>query len=254
VLFIPHSDWQLFVMVSPSFSRAWSSISIAWKWRWQQESFWTDRALCPRSLILRVVVKEWCSEVFYHSTEVICLKSGHPKTRCPCAAGVFNHVSSSLLLWWFPPIILFHFHSLSYLSLFRTWRISWRFVTSGVLCEVLEVLLGLEIVLQEFANSDSQKCFRQLYRCQQKCVAVEEQYFECKFLWKILCAIRFKMWLLLPTFWSCYGMWLKLLSSYVEFEISLETLHIHFKLMLFSLQVYALNHPILTCFRFLWLS
>jgi len=44
-------------------------------------------------------------------------------------------------------------------------------------CEVLEVLLGLEIVLQEFANSHFQKCFRQLHKCQQMCMAVEEQYF-----------------------------------------------------------------------------
>ena len=44
-------------------------------------------------------------------------------------------------------------------------------------CEILEVLLGLEIVLQEFANSDFQKCFRQLYKCQQMCIAVEEQYY-----------------------------------------------------------------------------
>lgn len=44
-------------------------------------------------------------------------------------------------------------------------------------CEVLEVLLGLEIVLQELAYHDFQKCFRQLYKCQQMCIAVEEQYF-----------------------------------------------------------------------------
>ena len=44
-------------------------------------------------------------------------------------------------------------------------------------CEVLEVLLGLEIVLQDFANGDFQKCFRQLYKYQQMCIAVEEQYF-----------------------------------------------------------------------------
>jgi hypothetical protein len=44
-------------------------------------------------------------------------------------------------------------------------------------CEVEEVLLGLEIVLQEFANSDFQKCFRQLYKCQQMCMTVEEPYF-----------------------------------------------------------------------------
>jgi hypothetical protein len=39
-----------------------------------------------------------------------------------------------------------------------------------------------------------------------------------------------------------------LLSSDVEFEISLETLCILVELMLFSLQVLALNHPILACF------
>lgn len=133
LLFIPQNDWQLFVRVSPSFWRAWRSISIAWKQRWQQESFWTDRALCPRSLILSAVVKEWCSEVFYHSTEVICLKCGQPKTRCSCATGVFNCVSSSILLWWYPPIIHFQFHSMSYLSLFHKWRISWRFVISRIL-------------------------------------------------------------------------------------------------------------------------
>lgn len=42
-----------------------------------------------------------------------------------------------------------------------------------------------------------------------------------------------------------------LLSCDVEFQISLETLCIHVKLMLFSLQVFALNHPILACFGFL---
>jgi len=41
-------------------------------------------------------------------------------------------------------------------------------------CEGLEVLLGLEIVLQEFAKSEFQKCFRQLYKCQQMCIAVEQ--------------------------------------------------------------------------------
>lgn len=131
VLFIPHNDWQLFVRVSLSFWRAWSSITIAWKRRWQQKSFWTDRALCPRSLILRDEVKEWCSVVVYHSTMVICLKCGHPKTRCSCATGVFNRISSSILLWWFPRIILFHFHSMSYLSLFHKWRISWRLSLQG---------------------------------------------------------------------------------------------------------------------------
>ena len=52
-----------------------------------------------------------------------------------------------------------------------------KVVTSRILCEVLEVLLGVEIVLQEFANSDFQKCFRQLYKCQQMCIAFKEQYF-----------------------------------------------------------------------------
>lgn len=87
----------------------------------------------PGALYLGAVVKEWCSEVFYYSTEVICLKCGQPKTRCSCATGVFNRVSSSIWLWWFPPIILLQFHSLSYLSLFHKWRISWRFVTSRIL-------------------------------------------------------------------------------------------------------------------------
>lgn len=119
VMFIPQNDWQLFIRISLSFWRAWSSVSIAWKRRWQQESFCTDRALCPRSLILRAVVKELCSEVFYHSTVVICLKCGQPKTKCSCTNGVFNHVSSSILLWRFPPIILVHFHSMSYLTLFH---------------------------------------------------------------------------------------------------------------------------------------
>ena len=42
-----------------------------------------------------------------------------------------------------------------------------------------------------------------------------------------------------------------LLSSDVEFEISVGTLCIHVKLMLFSLQVFALCHPVLACFDFL---
>jgi hypothetical protein len=44
---------------------------------------------------------------------------------------------------------------------------------------------------------------------------------------------------------------LGLLSSDVEFEISLEMLCIYVKLMLYSLQVFALNNPILTCLGFL---
>jgi len=39
-------------------------------------------------------------------------------------------------------------------------------------------------------------------------------------------------------------------SSDVEFEISLETLCIHVKLIFFLLQIFALN-PILACFGFL---
>lgn len=42
-----------------------------------------------------------------------------------------------------------------------------------------------------------------------------------------------------------------LLSSDGEFEISLETFCIHVKLMLLSLLVVALNHPVLACFGFL---
>jgi hypothetical protein len=44
-------------------------------------------------------------------------------------------------------------------------------------CEVLEVLCGSKIALQEFADTDFQKCFRQLYKCRQMYIAVEEQYF-----------------------------------------------------------------------------
>jgi hypothetical protein len=44
---------------------------------------------------------------------------------------------------------------------------------------------------------------------------------------------------------------LGLLSNDVEFEISLGTLCIHIKLMLFSLHVFALYRPILACFDFL---
>lgn len=153
VLLSPQNGWQLFVKVSPSFWRAWSSISITWKWRCKQESVWTDRALCPRSLILRAVVKEWCSEVFYHSNEVICLKCGQPKTRCCCATGVFNHVPSCILLWWFPPIILCQFHSMSYLSFFCK-------EGSAEGLSFQRYFEGLEIVLQEFPKSEFQKCFR----------------------------------------------------------------------------------------------
>jgi hypothetical protein len=56
VLFSPQNDWQLFVRVSPSFWRAWSSISIAWKWRWQQESFWTD------SIVSQELYNEGCGQ------------------------------------------------------------------------------------------------------------------------------------------------------------------------------------------------
>jgi hypothetical protein len=44
---------------------------------------------------------------------------------------------------------------------------------------------------------------------------------------------------------------LGLLSNDVEFEISLETLCIYVKLMLYSSQVFALNNPFLTCLGFL---
>lgn len=44
-------------------------------------------------------------------------------------------------------------------------------------CEGLEVLLGLEIVLREFAKSEFHECFRQLHKCRQMCIAVEEQCF-----------------------------------------------------------------------------
>jgi hypothetical protein len=44
---------------------------------------------------------------------------------------------------------------------------------------------------------------------------------------------------------------LGLLSSDDELEISLETLCIYVKLMLYSSQVFALNNPILTCLGFI---
>jgi hypothetical protein len=64
-----------------------------------------------------------------------------------------------------------------HICLFSVNEVSAEVLSLQGYCEVLEVLLGVEFVLQEFANSDFQKCFRQLHKCQQMCMAVEEQYF-----------------------------------------------------------------------------
>jgi len=194
-------------------------------------------ALCPRSFIMRAVVKEWCSEVFYHSTEVICLKCGQPKTRCCCATGVFTHVSSSILLWSFPPIILFQFHSVSYLSLFCKWRISWMFVTSRILWRFGGFI--------RFGNCIAGVCKKWVPEMFQTAVQMSADVYSS---WAVFLNVSFSEKFFVPLdlrcgfccqllklFWHVakvvvvFG----LLSSDVEFEISLETLCVYVKLMLF---------------------